>query len=397
MINSKFKLRLMQSACSLLCMLPAISTAAIADHSRQLLQQLSDAPGASGFEGNVRKVLYPVWKRDLTAFKVDGVGNISGVIPGKASSPNVLLMSHMDEVGFMIRNITKDGFIQVEPIGGWRNQVAYAQRWKIMTSKGAVIGYSGEESGHIVPRSGQVTDASAATKMHMAREMYIDVGARSRKEAEEKFGLRPGLPITPDTKFTELNNSGRYLGKAFDDRAGAALLTELIEKFRHTNHPNRITVASTVQEEIGLRGAKVIAQEYKPDVAINVEACIAGDHPYMATPSTAIYPALGKGPCVYVYERTMLPNNELVEWVAALAKKNNIPFQYASAPNYGQDGSVVQQSHSGVPTILIGIPVRYAHQQSGVIERSDYDATLKLLEVILKNLDEKQVKLLMPS
>ena len=397
MTVSKFKLGMLHAGLILLGFCPGFVSADVNDHSMQLLQQLSDAHGLSGFESAVRKVLYPVWKRYLIAFRVDGVGNISGVIPGKAASPNILLMSHMDEVGFMVRSITSDGFIQVEPIGGWRHQVVYAERWKIMTKNGPIIGYSGEESGHIVPKSHQATNSERAAQLHVAREMYLDVGAHSKKEAIEKFGLRPGLPITPDSRFVELNHTGRYLGKAFDDRAGAALLTEIIEKFSQSSHPNRITVAATVQEEVGLRGAKVIAQEYQPDVAINIEACIAGDHPYTATPSTASYPALGKGPCVYVYEATMLPNNELVEWVAALAKKNKIPFQFATAPNYGQDGSVVQQSHSGVPTILIGIPVRYAHQQSGVIEGADYAATLKLLEVILKNLDSNQVKLLMPA
>lgn len=394
MIKNKFSTGVLHAALAITCLLPNVSSAA--DHSQQLLQQLTDAPGASGFEGAVRKVLYPIWKKELTHFKVDGIGNISGVIPGKITTPNILLLSHMDEVGFVIRNITQDGFLQVEPVGGWRDQVVYAQRWQIMTSNGPIIGYSGEESGHIVPKAGQVTRADASQKLHAAREMYIDVGAHSRQEAIDKFKLRPGLPITPDARFTVLNNTGRYLAKAFDNRAGAAIVTEIIERFANTSHPNRITVASTVQEEVGLRGASVIAREYQPDVAINIEACIAGDHPFTATPSNVSYPVLGKGPCVYVYERSMLPNNQLVDWVAELAKKNKIPFQYATAPNYGQDGSMVQRSGSGVPTILIGIPVRYAHQQSGVMERSDYDATLRLVELMLKHLDAKQVKLLMP-
>ncbi len=379
------------------CLLAPSLVFAGVDNTEALLQSLSNAPAASGFEGTVRAVLSPVWKKNLNAFKVDGIGNMVGVLPGNAGTPKVLLMAHMDEVGFLIRDINKDGFIQVEPLGGWRDQVAYAQRWKIMTRNGYVIGYSGEESSHIVPQAGQTANASAATSLHPAREMYIDVGAHSREEAMNKYGLRPGLPVTPDTSFSVLNGSGRYLGKGFDDRVGLALLTELIEKLHGSTHPNEVIAVATVQEEVGLRGAHVIGNSIKPNVVINVEACIAGDHPFNATPANATYPSLGKGPCVYVYERSMLPNNELVEWVSSLAMKNKISIQYATAPNYGQDGSALQQSGEGMPVIVIGVPVRYAHQQAGVIERSDYDSALKLLELMLKNLDGAQVKLMMPA
>ncbi len=387
---------LIKSTVAVLVLTPLLAFTTPTNPSSNLLENLSNAPGAPGFEGAVRGILSPIWKTQLSAFKVDGIGNISGVIPGGNASPKILLMAHMDEVGFMVRDITKDGFVQVEPLGGWRDQVAYAQRWKIMTSHGAIIGYSGEESGHIVPQVGQATKISA-NELHAAREVYIDVGARSREEAMTKYGLRPGLPVTPDTTFVALNQSGRYLGKGLDDRLGLALVTQVIQQMKHKAHPNEISVAATVQEEIGLRGAHVIANNIKPNVAINIEACIAGDHPFTATPSSNTYPSLGKGPCVYVYERSMLPSNELVEWIAALAMKNHIQIQYATAPNYGQDGSVMQQSGEGMPVINIGIPVRYAHQQAGVFEQADYDETFKLIMAMLENLDSAQVKTLMPA
>lgn len=367
-----------------------------ATDTQQLLEKLSNAHAAPGFEQSVRQVLYPVWKKDLQNFKVDGIGNVSGTLRNQSATPNVLLMSHMDEVAYLVRTITDDGYIQVEPLGGWRDQVVYAQRWLIMTNNGPVLGYSGEESGHIVPRGNQATNTKANSQLHAAREMYIDVGATSKQDAMQRLHIRPGLPITPDTQFAVLNKGSKYLGKAFDDRVGLLVLTQLIKQFSSTSHPNQLTFAATVQEEVGLRGAEVIANEFKPDVVVNVEVCIAGDHPFTATPSNASYPALGKGPCVYVYERSMIPNNKMVDWVADLARKNNIPLQFATAPNYGQDGAKLQRSGMGVPTIVIGIPLRYAHQQAGVVDQSDIANTIKLMSLMITNMTTKQVNLFKP-
>lgn len=393
---SPYKKRKLLSLLAGLMVLNVASNATAApDPKTELIERLSNAHAAPGSEENIRNIIVPIWQKNLTNLKVDKIGNVLGLLPNGSSTPKILVMSHMDEVGFLVRNITDDGFVQVEPLGGWRNQVVYAQRWKIATKTGFVTGYSGNESGHIVPRQGQ-SSHTMSEEQNTAREMVLDVGAKTRKEAEKKFGLRPGLAITPDTAFTKLNGTNRYLGKAFDDRAGVALATNLIEFFTKTTHPNNVAIAATVQEEVGLRGANVIANEYEPDVVLNIEACIAGDHPLMSTPKETVFPALGKGPCLYVYERTMVPNNKLIDWVSDVAKDHNIPFQYATAINYGQDGSVLQQSNLGAAVINIGIPVRYAHQEAGVMDRADYDNTLRLVELIVKSLDEKEVKLILP-
>jgi putative aminopeptidase FrvX len=372
---------------SLLIGLPMLSHAAIKDETALLLQQLTNAPGASGFEDPVREILIPIWKQHLSSLDVDGVGNLIGLVPGANLSPKVLLMAHMDEVGFMVRNITKEGFIEVEPLGGGQDHTTFAERWTIMTAKGPLTGYSGIESGHLVPHADQGTGPSLLA----VRDLVIDVGARSKEEAINQFGLRPGLPITPATPFVMLNGTGRYLAKAFDDRVGLAVITDVIKQIGTIKRSNQIMVAATVQEEIGLRGARVIFNSIKPDVVINIEACMAGDFPLRKTPSGS-YPSLGQGPCLYVHDKTMLPNNKLVEWIINLAEKNHIPYQFAVGLNYGQDGSALQASGRGIPVINIGIPVRYAHQQSGLMQRSDYDALVRLINVIIANLDAGQMK-----
>lgn len=367
-------------------MLFSSASLAAADNTVTLLKNLTNASAPSGFEGPVRDIILPIWQRYITGVKVDGVGNVLGLLPGEAKTPRILLMSHMDEVGFLIRGITEDGFLEVEPLGTIPDQASYAQRWVTQTVKGRVVGYNGMESGHIVPKTGE-------TPLLLSRNTHIDVGATNEADAVFRLGLRPGLAMAPDTQFEELNGSGRYLAKAIDDRAGVALVTDYLERYAAQKRPNLTAVTATVQEELGLRGARVIYNEFKPDVVINLEACIAGDHPLNLAPK-ATYPALGKGPCIYVYERSMMPNNKLVDWIAKIASENNIPFQYATAVNYGQDGSVLQGEGEGMPVVNIGIPVRYAHQQSGIMQRSDYDAALQLLNAIMKNLDEKQVKII---
>lgn len=378
----------MRCSLSLFASLFVLSANVYADETINLLQTLTNAPGVAGYETPIRNIVWPLWQKNLSSMKADNMGNLIGTLRGPMNSPTLLIMGHLDEVGFQIRSITKDGFVEVEPLGGVEDHTSFGQRWTIMTNRGPILGYSGVESGHLVPRPGQTNKPDA--NLYSLRDMTIDVGARSQQEAMNRFGLRPGLPVSPATEFTVLNGTDRYLAKGLDDRVGLAIITELLSNANSLQHPNQLLIAATVQEELGLRGAQVVAHTAKPDVVINLEACIAGDFPLHSAPSDA-YPELGKGPCLYVRDQSMVPNAKLVDWVIAVAKENNLPYQFADGLNYGQDGSVFQQT-DGTPVINIGIPVRYAHQQSGVMQRSDYDATLKLVRAIIAKLDAKQLK-----
>ncbi len=371
----------------LLALSLAIPSYAFADDTFNFLQNLVNANGAPGFEKPVRRVLQARWQTAFNNLKIDGMGNLLADLPGTSATPKVLLMAHLDEVGFLIRDIRKDGFVEVEPVGGWRDQSVYSQRWIIQTTKGPVLGYTGIESGHMVAHAGQVTKP-ADDVMFAAREMTLDVGATSRSDAMTRLGLRPGLPITPAGSFSSLNGGTRYIGKAFDDRLGLAAITQAAEAV-HSSHPNQILLAATTQEEVGLRGAHVVYNQFKPDVVLNIEACVTGDFPRYAAPVSTTYPALGHGPCLYTIDRTMIPDNDLMEWIIKVAQANHIPYQFAAGLNYGQDGSALQMSGSGMAVINIGIPIRYAHQEAGVMDRSDYDATVKLLVALLQNLNQQ--------
>jgi putative aminopeptidase FrvX len=352
------------------------------DATVKLLQELTNANAAPGFEGPVRNILKREWQGTLKDLRTDGIGNLLGSLSGTGPAPKVLVMAHMDEVGFMVRYIDPNGFVYFHPIGTNIDQAVLTQRFTVMTPRGPVVGYTGVKSPHIVP-------AEERNSMVQVADMFLDLGVKNRDEAE-KLGVRPGLPMTYRTEFEILNGGNRYLAKAFDDRVGLAMITQALQQFQTLSHPNLLQVAATVQEELGSRGAQVIYDQTKPDIVINLEIGVAGDFPLRVSPKLS-QESLGKGATVFIFQGDMIPNNKYVEWVTRLAKAENIPIQYSAVSTYGQDGSALQRAGSSMPVINI-VPTRYAHSQSGVIERGDYDAALKLVVKMIQQLSAAEVK-----
>jgi putative aminopeptidase FrvX len=352
------------------------------DGVERLLEELTNAHGAPGFEGPVRNILRREWANLLTDVHTDGIGNLIGTKAG--NGPRVLLMAHMDEVGFLVRHIDENGFIYFNPQGGYFDQSVLTQRMAILTPKGKVLGFTGMKSGHILR-------PDERTRMVPLEEMFIDVGARTREEVTEKLGVRPGLPIVYDTEFEVMNGTGRYLAKAWDDRVGLAVITEALRRLQTSSHPNAIQVAATVQEENGLRGAAVVHATTKPDIVINLEIGIASDFPLLTSPRLS-QEALGKGPSIFVFDNSMIPNNNFVEWIMATARNAKIPYQFESVSGYGEDASALQRSATGIPAINIGVPTRYGHSQSGVIDRADFDNTVALVVEMVQKLSAAEVK-----
>ena len=361
----------------------ALAQTAAQDPTVKLLAELTNANGAPGFEGPVRDILRREWRGLLADIRTDGLGNLLGRLPGSAESPRVLVMAHMDEVGFLVRHIDERGFVYMNPLGGYIDQSVLTQRYTIMTTRGPVVGYTGFKSTHIVP-------VEERTRMVALQDMFLDIGARTREEAE-KMGVRPGLPVTYRTQFEVLNGTSRYLAKAWDDRVGLAAATEALRQLKSLPHPNTVEVAATVQEEIGLRGASVVEASTHPDIVINLEIGIAGDFPLLTSPKLS-QEVLGQGPSVFVFDTSMIPNNNYVEWVLKLAKDSFIPIQFESVSGYGEDASQVQKTATGIPAINLGVPTRYGHSQSGVIDRADYDNLVRLLVVMIQRLSAEQVK-----
>lgn len=356
------------------------------DYVETLLEKLTNLHGASGFETPVRQFLKSEWKPLIDNMQVDGLGNLLGAAIKNNDGPRVLLMAHMDEVGFIIRDISPEGYIYFDMLGDLLDVVIPGQRWVIMTSKGPIVGYSGVESVHI---SGD--QPGGMTPKVPIKKMFIDIGVKSREEALN-LGVRPGLPITPHSSFTKIGDGKRYLAKALDDRVGLVVVTEVVKALKDKKHNvNTVLVAATTQEEVGLRGASMVYESMKPDLVINIEVGGAKDFPFLITEQES-EPKLGAGPTLFVYDFSMIPNQKLLDDLIAFSKSKGIPYQFEFAGNYMHDGSVLQKSGPGVPVINIGVPTRYVHSQSGVIDRRDLDATVRLITEFVQSLSSEKYK-----
>ena len=256
-----------------------------------------------------------------------------------------------------------------------------AQRVVISTRKGEVIGVFGAKPPHLLR-------GEERKKMVEKKDMYIDIGASSKKEVE-KAGVQVGDPITPVSTFTPLANKKVYMTKAIDDRIGCALVISVFEKLSN-NHPNTVFGAFTVQEEVGLRGARTSVEAVKPDAAIILETDISGDVPGIQSGESAA--KMGKGPSILLYDTQMIPNLALRDLAADTAKKAKIPIQFNALEGGATDGAAIHLDKTGVPTVVIGVPTRHIHSHNGIMSRKDYDLAVKLVSGLVKRLDKKTVE-----
>jgi len=350
------------------------------DQTITLLKELTEAPGISGYESPVRSVVRKYYE-PLGEILQDQIGSIICKKVGSPSGPVVMLSGHMDEIGFMVKHITPEGFIKFLPLGGWFDQVLLGQRVTIKTRQGDVVGVIGVKPPHLL-------SAEERSKVVTRKEMYIDVGVSSLQEVEE-LGVRVGDPVIPRADFLEMANGKTYLSKAFDDRVGVALMISALGELQGQEHPNTVFAASTVMEEVGVRGATTSVEVIHPDVAIILEADIAGDVPGVKPEESAV--KLGKGPTVLFYDARMIPNLKLRDLVMDTAKELEIPLQTSTIEGGATDGSVVHLHRTGVPTVVIAIPARHIHSHSSIIHRDDYDSAVRLLVALVKKLDSARV------
>lgn len=351
------------------------------DRTEKLLKRLTEASGVPGFESEVRALIREELG-SITKIEHDKIGSIVCRKAGAKDAPKIMLAAHMDEVGFMVKQITKDGHIRFVPLGGWWEQVMLAQRVIIKTSRGDVIGILGAKPPHILT-------PDERKKMVEKQDMYIDIGATSREEVEGA-GVRLGDPIVPVSEFMAMAPGKTYLAKAWDDRVGCALFIETVQRLAKDSHPNVVYGVGTVQEEVGLRGAKTTAHIVEPDVAIILESDICYDIPGMKQDEPPV--ALGKGPSLLLVDARMIPNTRLRDLVIETAKELNVPLQFSSMEGGATDGGIIHLHNDGVPTIVLAVPARHIHSHAGIIHRDDYDRLLKLLVALVKRLDGETVR-----
>ena len=348
------------------------------DRTKALLRELSEAAGPSGFEEPVRAVVVREMKPWADRLTYDGLGSV--IAEQGSAGPRVMLDAHMDELGGLVRRVTPTGFLSMQMLGGWLDQALPDQRWVILGSKGPVRAVTGIRDIHVTP-------PEERTKVFPRDSLYLDVGAHVAAEVAA-LGLSPGDPVVPDSPFEELAG-GRYLGKAWDDRVGCAVVIEAMRRLKASGHPNRISFVITTQEEIGLRGAESAAEVVKPEAAIAIEGGITGDSPDRNPEETQA--RLGGGPGVFLYDSSALPNRKLVALTKSVAAARGVPLQLDLVQGYGDDSAEIQRSNGGVPTVNLVVPARYTHAHNGIIDRRDFDGMVELVVGLLQRFDAAEV------
>ena len=353
------------------------------DRTVRFLKDLVDAHGAPGFEGPVAQVMERQLK-GVGTFSRDRLGSFICEKRGSSDGPRVMLAGHLDEVGFMVKSMTKEGFVKFLPLGGWWGHVVLGQRLLIKTRKGDVLGVVGSKPPH------ELLDEDRKKVMDI-KAMYIDVGAASDWDVRKKLDIRPGDPILPDSAFAQMANPDLLLAKAWDNRIGCAMVVETLRRLANTPHPNTVFGVATVQEEVGLRGAQTSAYKVNPDVAFALDVGIAHD-----TPGTEGDEKLGGGPLMTVYDATSIPNRGLFDLVVDTAKKVKVNIQFEAIERGGTDAGRFHVNAQGVPSVSMGVPARYIHSHVSIISRRDFEDSVKLLVAIVKRLDKKMVTSFQP-
>lgn len=341
----------------------------------ELFRTLTELQGAPGFEHDVRRFMKQELSKYSDEIVQDRLGSVFGLKKGDENGPRVLVAGHMDEVGFMVTQITKNGMIRFQTLGGWWSQVLLAQRVQIMTDNGPVIGVVGSVPPHLL------SDEQRARPMDM-KNMLIDIGADSREDAQG-IGIKPGQQIVPICPFTPMANPKKIMAKAWDNRYGCGLAIELLKELKDEKLPNMLYSGATVQEEVGLRGAQTAANMINPDIFYALDAGPAND----ASGDKTQFGQIGKGAVLRLYDRSMVTHRGIREFILDTAETHNIPYQYFVSQG-GTDAGRVHTSNSGVPSAVIGVCARYIHTHASILHIDDYAAAKELLIKLVKATDK---------
>ncbi|MFZ3588409.1 M42 family metallopeptidase [Bacillus sp. DJP31] len=347
-----------------------------------MLKELTDAKGIPGNEREPRDVMKKYIEPFADEVTTDGLGSLIAKKVGDANGPKIMIAGHLDEVGFMITQIDDKGFLRFQTVGGWWSQVMLAQRVTISTRSGDVTGIIGSKPPHIL-------SVEARKKPVDIKDMFIDIGASSREEAME-FGVRPGDQVVPYFEFTVMKNEKMLLAKAWDNRIGCAIAIDVLKNLKGVDHPNVLYGVGTVQEEVGLRGAKTSAQMIQPDIGFGVDVGIAGDTPGISDKEASS--KMGKGPQIILYDASLVSHKGLREFVTDTADELGIPYQFDAIPMGGTDSGAIHMTANGVPSLSITVATRYIHSHAAMLHRDDYENAVKLITEVIKKLDADTVK-----
>jgi putative aminopeptidase FrvX len=346
--------------------------------AKQFLLRLLDTPSPTGFESEGQKVWMDYVGRFADSLDNDTYGNAWATLGRNESSARIMLEAHADEIGFMIQNITDDGFLYVTQIGGSDRAIARGKRVRILGEKGPVLGVIGNVAIHLRDKE--------SDKVPEVHELYLDISAKSKSEVENR-GIRVGHPAVYTDTAEELV-PGRIVGRAIDNRIGGFILSQVLANLstQKTRPAATIFAVNAVQEEIGGSGAKMISYRLEPSVAIVLDVTHATDSPGIDRNKHGSV-KLGAGPTVtHGTANHPLVVNRLI----SLAKKMEIPLQHeASSRATGTDAAHVYPMKGGIPSALLSVPMRYMHSPVEMIDFSDVEQCILLLTNFVNSVSEK--------
>ena len=341
--------------------------------SIEVLEKLCNACGVAGREEEVRSLMHRFMKPYVDEVKEDKLGNVIGIKEGRKNAPKVMIAGHMDEIGLLVKTISKEGFLQFMKIGGIDDRVLLAQKVMVYTEKGPLHGIIGSKPPHI-----QKEDERK--KVITYDELFIDIGASNQEEAK-KMGVRLGDSVEFDVKFAAMNKD-MVIGKAFDDRVGCAVILETLKSLQKTDCT--VYAVGTVQEEVGARGATTSAFGIYPDVGIALDVTVAGDIPGVKEVEAPT--KLKKGPSLTIADSLHISHPKVLRMLTEAAEENKIPYQFETGLPGGTDAGRISLAKEGVPSCSICIPTRYIHSPTALLSLSDVDNTVKLTVAAIKRI-----------
>ncbi len=343
----------------------------------ETLETLSEIISVSGHEDVIREIIIDMVKPYVDELLVDSLGNVIAVKKGRGSG-RIMVAAHMDEIGLMVSHIDKNGFLRIQPIGGWNPLVLPGQRLVIRGTKGLVLGVVGMTPPHILPEEER-------KKVPEINKLFVDIGASSKEEVE-KLGVRIGSVAVIERTVERLAGS-RVTGRAFDDRVGAAVLVHVLKELEPGDAD--FYAVFTVQEEVGLKGARVSAFRVSPDAALAIDVTVAADVP--GAPEEARVAKLGEGPAIKVMDGRsgsgLLAHPEIRGRLENIAEEEGIPYQLEVLPGGTTDAAIIALNKEGVPAGAVSVPTRYIHSPVEVLDLKDVLNTVRLVRRFVEKAD----------
>ena len=342
----------------------------------ETLEKLSNVYGVTGREDEVASLMKKLLKPYVDEVKEDKLGNVIGTKKGEKNAPKVMLAAHMDEIGLLVKTITKEGFLHFTKIGGIDDRILLAQKVLVFTEKGPLHGIVGSKPPHIQKEEER-------KRVIPYDELFIDIGATSQEEAN-KMGVKVGDAICFDVKFAKIKEN-IVIGKAFDDRIGCVIMIEALKRLKKTECT--IYAVGTVQEEVGLRGAATAAFGLYPDFGIALDVTISGDTPEVKETDAPI--KMRKGPSITVADGGMIVPRKVLRLMIDAAEENKIPYQLETGLPGSTDAARILLTRDGVPSGVISIPTRYIHSPTSLLNLEDVENAVKLLVAIIQKIPKQ--------